>query len=98
MAQTIEQKKRQKILIGILIVVIIITIFFWYSNYQKGSSYEAGSAQEGVAVTSSFEQRFKEIKLDLSILDDSLFKSLKSHGVLPVTVEEAGRKNPFVSY
>lgn len=98
MAQTIEQKKRQKILIGILIIVIIITFFFWYSNYQKGPSYQSGSAQEGLTTISTFEQRFKEIKLDFTILDDSLFKSLKSHGVLPVTVEEAGRKNPFVSY
>lgn len=98
MAQTIEQRKRQKILIGILVIVIIITFFFWYSSFQKGPSYEAGPAQEEITMTSTFEQRFKEIKLDFSILDDSLFKSLKSHGALPITVGETGRDNPFVSY
>lgn len=98
MAQTIEQRKRQKILIGVLVIVIIIAFFFWYSNYQKGPSYEVEFTQKEITMTSTFEQRFKEIKLDFSILDDSLFKSLKSHGVLPITVEEAGRENPFVSY
>lgn len=99
MVQLIEQKKRQKILIGALIIVIILTIFFWYLNYQKEPSYEEfGPTQGGATLISDFEQRFKEIKLDLSILDDPLFKSLKSHGALPVAAGETGRGNPFVSY
>jgi len=95
MVQPLEQKKRQKILIGILIVVIIITIFVWYSNFQKGPSVVKEQAAISPLVS---EKRLKDIELELNVLDSSLFKSLKSHGVLPITVGETGRQNPFEPY
>lgn len=100
MVQSLEQKKRQKVLLGVLIAVAIITAFIWYINFQKGFSVEEFiSSGERVSPDYSFtEQRLKEVKLDFSILDDALFKSLKSHGLLPVTAGETGRTNPFQSY
>lgn len=100
MAQSLEQKKRQKTLLGILIAAVIITAFVWYISFQKGPSVEEFiSPEERVSPGYSFtEQRLKEVKLDFGILDDALFKSLKSHGVLPVTAGETGRTNPFRPY
>ncbi len=94
MVQPLEQKKRQKILFGILLVVIIVTVFVWYFNFQKSSSI-SGIQPDGSLVSTVTEQKIKEIKLDFSALDDVLFKALKSHGILPVSPGETGRDNPF---
>src|SRR4030042_6307767 len=96
MAQPLEQKKRQKILVGILVAVVIITVVMLYSSYYKGPSVEETVAPGQLTTGSSaMEEELKTIKLDFSIFDDDLFKSLKSHGVLPVTAGEAGGTNPF---
>lgn len=94
MIQPLEQKKRQKIFLGVLVVVLIITGFVWYLNYSKGPSGE-GVPVGQIAGTSALDEKLKTIKLDLGILDTNLFKSLKSHGALPVTAGETGRTNPF---
>ncbi len=94
MVKPAEQKKRQKTLIIILIVVVIIAIIVWYLGLQEGPSIKV-PAESGV---SPAEEILKEIKLDFSVFDDPLFKSLKSHGALPITVGETGRENPFSSY
>ena len=101
MAQPLAQLKRQKILIMVLVVVLVITAFVWYTNFQKKPSDDEEyipSERAGTAVPLPIEERLKGIKLDVSILDDSLFKSLRSHGLLPVTVGEAGRENPLLPY
>lgn len=98
MVKPTEQKKRQKTLVIILIVVVIIAIIVWYFSLQGGPSIKVpaeGGVPSGV---SPAEEMLKEIKLDFSVFDDSLFKSLKSHGTLPVVVGETGRENPFSSY
>lgn len=92
--QPLEQKKRQKVLLGILAVVVIITAFVWYSNYQKKPVKE-GESLIGPLVSGKY---LKDVKLDLDILNDDLFKSLKSHGVLPVIPGDTGRDNPFSPY
>ncbi len=91
MVKPLEGKKRQKTLLMALVVVVIIIVFVWYSNYQKEPVVEESAPQ----ITG---KRLKDIKLDLSVLDDSLFKSLRSHGVLPVTAGETGHTNPFEPY
>jgi len=96
MAQPLEQKKRQKILVGILVAVVIITAVVWFSNYYKGPAVEKTVAPGQLTTGSSaMDEELKTIKLDFSVFDDDLFKSLKSHGVLPVTAGETGRTNPF---
>jgi len=96
MAQPLEQKKRQKILVGILVAVIIITVVMLYSSYYKGPSVEKVAVPGQLTTGSSaMDEELKTIKLDFSIFDDDLFKSLKPHGVLPVTAGETGRINPF---
>lgn len=100
MVSPLEQKKRQKILIIILIVVAVITVFVWYL-ITRGMPSIKDFIPEGIRLLegpSPSEMRLKGIELDFSILDSDLFQSLKSHGDLPVTVEEVGRENPFVSY
>ena len=96
MAQPLEQKKRQKILVGILVAVIIITVVILYSNYYKGPSVEETVAPGQLTTGfSAIDEELKTIRLDFSVFDDDLFKSLKFHGVLPVTADETGRINPF---
>jgi len=92
-----NQKKRQNLLIGILIIVAIIAIIYWYPNYKKTSLIEK-SEQQTMTGLSPSEEIIEEIKLDFSILDNLLFKSLESHGILPVTAGETGNPNPFLSY
>lgn len=97
MAQPLAQLKRQKVLIIVLAVVLVITAFVWYSNFQQPAAEEYIPSEEGISPL-PIEERLKEIRLDLSALDDTLFKSLRSHGLLPVTIGESGRENPLESY
>jgi len=97
MIQADKQKKRQTILISVLIVVAFIAGFVLYSNYKNKPKIE--ESQESISkIISSFERELGQIKLELDILDNELFKSLKSYGVLPVIPGETGRENPFQSY
>lgn len=100
MAQPLAQAKRQKVLIAILAAVLVITAFVWYINFQKKPLEEeyVSPEQAGTAISLPLEERLKEIRLDVSALDNSLFKSLRSHGLLPVTIGEAGRENPLLPY
>lgn len=41
---------------------------------------------------------FKDFKLDLSMLSDQRFVSLKIYGPLPIVPEAGGRTDPFASY
>lgn len=97
MPKPIEQKNRQKILIGILVVAVAAAGLFWYFNSQNKPSLESlipGDLGGSASLVS--REKIKNIQLDIDILDDSLFKSLKSHGVLPVTAGQTGSTNPFV--
>lgn len=98
MAQPLVQLKRQKVLIIVLAVVLVITAFVWYLNFQREPAVEEYIPLEGGIAPLPIEERLKEIRLDLSALDDALFKSLRSHGLLPVTVGESGRENPLEPY
>jgi len=94
MVKVTEQKKRQKTLIIVLIVVVVMAIVVWYLGLQ-GEVPAEGEVSAGVSPT---EEMLKEIRLDFSVFDSPLFKSLKSHGILPVTAGETGRENPFSPY
>ncbi len=94
----LKQKKRQQILIIILIIAVIAVAITWYLNTQEKSIEVKPSEQQPVAGLSINEERLAEIKIDFSIFEDPLFKSLQSHGLLPVTVEEAGNENPFKGF
>lgn len=98
MAQPLAQLKRQKVLIIVLAVVLVITAFVWYTNFRREPTDEKYIPPEGGIAPLPIEERLKEIRLDLSALDDALFKSLRSHGLLPVTVGESGRENPLEAY
>jgi len=96
--ELIKSKKHQNILVGILIIAIIVTIVFWYVNYQKEPFINNADNQEKSFNVSANEEMLKKITIDFNVLDNDLFKSLKSHGLLPVIAGETGRENPFISY
>lgn len=89
----ISQKKRQKILIIALIAVIIIAGLVLYVSQTRTISKT--SKQKALSSMSAREKELKQIKLELEVLDNQLFQSLKSYGVLPVTPGETGKENPF---
>jgi len=97
MIQIDKQKKRQTILISILIVVAFIAGFVLYSSYKDKPKIEE-SQEMTTKIISEFERKLGQVKLELDILDNELFKSLKSYGILPVTPGETGRENPFQPY
>jgi len=94
----LKQKKRQQILIIILIIAVIITAITWYLNNREQPIQTEIPGEQAVTGFSITEERVAEIKLDFSIFEDPLFKSLESHGLLPVTVDETGRENPFEAF
>lgn len=95
MVKPLEQKKRQKILLEILVAVLIITAIVWYMGYKPMPSEEITPSGQLPLGFSATDEKLKGLKLEFDILDNDLFKSLKSHGVLPVTAGETGRVNPF---
>ena len=97
--QSAKEKKRQKILIGVLIIAVLGALIFWYANKTNEADDIATDGQQALNNGElSVESILRNMKIDFSILDDSLFGSLESHGILPVTVTETGRTNPFESY
>lgn len=91
MASQNKQKKRQKILLVALAIVIVIVVI-WYLVLQKEPSDDTDTLH------TDKEEVIKKVELDFSVLDDALFKSLKSHGILPVTSGDTGKVNPFETY
>ncbi len=95
MVQADKQKKRQTILFAVLAVAVLVGVFILYSNYYENKSKTEKSQEATAEIISGFERELGKVKLELDILDNKLFKSLKSYGVLPVTPGETGQENPF---
>lgn len=96
-------EKRQKILIVVLIIILIaIAAILYYVFFGGGTLPAPVITPSGLLPaplqpqpTVSIEKQIESIKLDSSILDSSLFKSLKIYGEIPIKIESFGRDNPF---
>jgi len=105
--KSLDQKKRQKILLfvalGIFLVAVLVLYFgFWKSNpvsVEEIQNQVTGTAQTS-RTSGVSEQKLKEIDLDFDFLNNKILPFLKKHGKIPVEVdkEKIGRDNPFIPY
>jgi len=103
-------EKRQKILIIVLIVLLTAIIAILYYAFRGGGTLPVSITPSGFLPTApvsgegqpaiSVQKQIESIKLDTSIFDTSLYKSLKIYGEIPiqVQVEVSGRDNPFLPF
>lgn len=100
--KSLEQRKRQKILLivagGILIIAGLV---LYFSLWQEGGitlpdkSAELERTQRTGLI---LEERLKKTELDFTFLTQTILSFLKIHGQIPVEKGATGRINPFVPY
>jgi hypothetical protein len=104
--KTLEQKKRQQILLivalGVLIIAALILYFgFWKSGGglpEEGLEITAGAGDEQIGSRLGSEARIMAIDLDFDFLNETVLSFLKIHGAIPVEKGQTGRTNPFIHY
>jgi hypothetical protein len=106
--KSLEQRKRQKILLiaslGILIIAALILYFSFWQVKDKIPETVPLEAEEGLLPSQKertiliLEKRLKMIDLDVSFLNETILTFLKSHADLPIEKGETGRPNPFIPY
>jgi hypothetical protein len=102
MAGTLEQRKRQKILLFVALGIALGAVVVLYFGFLKKptpseviSIAPTGPSTGGSAVP---EERLKKINLDFDFLNEKILSFLKIHGNIPVQKGETGRDNPFNPY
>lgn len=90
-----NSENRQKLLIGIFVVVILVTILILYSFYFRQQTIPITQPETPGGVPSAIMTPSQ--KLNVEVLENPIFQSLKKFGKYPVEVnkEEVGRDNPF---
>jgi len=106
--KSLEQRKRQKILLIIALAILVIAVIILYFGFWgKGApvSEEIVISEEGFEAPVQeqrqslvLETKLKRIKLDIDFLKETILPFLEVHGDLPVEKGETGRDNPFIPY
>ena len=101
--KSLEQRKRQKILLitafGILIIAILVLYFtFWKGTSEVSVETESRALGQAQEVSLGLEQELKKIDFDFSFLNETILPFLKIYGDIPVEKGETGRTNPFIPY
>ena len=105
--KSLEQRKRQKILLivalGILIIAVLILYFsFWQEGgiIPEGLFLEDEAADLGLTQRTGviLEERLKKTELDFTFLTQTILTFLRIHGQIPIEKGATGRINPFVPY
>lgn len=104
--KSLEQKKRQKILLfvglGIILAIVLVLYFgFWKTTPVPESQISPGTGVDTVPKTSTAtEEKLQKINLDFDFLNEKIIPFLKIHGNVPVKIDknEVGRSNPFIPY
>ena len=87
----IEQGKKQKKLIYVLIIVLLITGFVLWQGVLKKPLSKIREIKGPAA-------EFKKIEIDFKVLENPILKELQPfEGILPFG-EKIGRENPFLPY
>ena len=102
---TEEQKKQKKLkIILVVTILLIVGVLGWRFLGDGGNILPSFiPTSEYLFMDSETEEDLpiaiaKFINLDLRVLNDFRFENLKSHGDLPIKIDEAGRDNPFIPY
>lgn len=86
------QPPKSKTLIAYLIILTgLVGGYFYYSYSGAGEVVVPAVPQMGKDDLS----RFKDFKIDFSILDSSAYNLLKVYGELPVSIGTPGKRNIF---
>ncbi len=89
-----QQKKKQKYLIGAALVFVLATIYVvWTGFLKKPEEGAAGEIQ--VAVSTSFP---KNIKINFEVFKSPIFEQLQPFEDIQPLTEQPGRPNPFTPY
>ena len=65
--------------------------------YLLGSGVDTSDVSQPMAIR-EISPELASVNLDLSILDNILFKQLKVFGTIPVNPGQTGRENPFLPF
>lgn len=65
--------------------------------YLLGSSIDTSTVVQPTVVR-EVSPELASVNLDLTVLDNILFKQLKVFGVIPVNPGQTGRENPFLPF
>jgi len=102
--KTLEQRKRQKILLfvalGIALIAVIILYFGFFKKQPSSEVINIGTPTPttGGGGSSVSDEKLKKLNLDFDFLNNKILSFLKIHGQIPVEKGEAGRDNPFIPY
>lgn len=104
--KSLDQRKRQKILLIIAGGLSITAVVFLYFTVWKGGPSIPGvdllrraeDTDEREAERLVAEKKLERISLDFDFLVETMLPFLKSHGNLPIEKGETGRDNPFIPY
>lgn len=85
----IQRRRIQKYLIVLFVVVVIITILVvWQGFFVKRKPSEG---EEKTRI-------HKKLEIDFQLLESPILEKLQSFTGIPVSEEEMGRDNPFLTY
>lgn len=86
---------KQTILTGILIIILIVLGALWYYYVLQRPSEDAASE---ASIDADAYQRIKDLKLDVALFADPVFRELKQETIPPPLTESVGRSNPFLPF
>jgi len=102
--KSLEQKKRQQILLVVAIVIAVLAAGVLYFGFMGGVSAPApvapgqGASMSGAEILAQEKLKKIDLEADIAFLKEKIFSFFKGYGDLPVQKGETGRNNPFISY
>lgn len=87
-----EQKKRQRLLIGIMVFSVSVTVLVLFFGFFGGISFNTDSDVDVDVPPPS------RITIDFAIFDNPLVQALPDPEEPEPFPEEIGRENPFIPY
>jgi flagellar basal body-associated protein FliL len=104
-----QEEKKQKILTVILVICFLAmaVVLIWNFAGSKTSNRPTETISETINENFPYldeengslpSEGLVSTELDLKVLESMQFKDLRSHGDLPVKVDQTGRPNPFLPY
>lgn len=98
----LEEKDKKGVIASIIILVVIIfsvigLLIFW-SMSVGGFSINRQGVLSLVGVSSKGEEiKITDTSLEIKVFQDTKFKNLTAHAILPVEIGNIGREDPFAS-
>ncbi len=85
----IQERKRQKFLVPIVLAVFGVTLLVLWFGYFRGGEIPAPPAVQPGQI---------KIKIDLGVLENPFLKEIQPFPAVPTPESGQGRENPFLPY